>query len=270
MDNFRKGRGRLHRVHSFRFTVLQMIAMALIVGVIILFTFVLGYLSGIFLSPVDVAVQSDGPPCVEQAATQVSESTSAVDQSVAALTDRSGEQSEEMAVGEDFLVETAGSPDKIDQIDRKSPYTVGSGTAERRSNKNANTQTVEKIEVRQPLTVDIPHSKKVPRRPNVTSQPQTSDLVKPRQPEKTPPTAIDHTVYTIQTGAFRTAKNAGRLVAALREKGFDAFMSSNDPGKKGQWYRVLVGRYENKRDADTTVSELRAMSFTPAFVTVQK
>lgn len=54
--------------------------------------------------------------------------------------------------------------------------------------------------------------------------------------------------YTIQIGSFRAMDNAKKLAAVLDARGFDA-QWRGFPNAGGKWFRVIVGRFEEKNDA---------------------
>lgn len=62
-------------------------------------------------------------------------------------------------------------------------------------------------------------------------------------------------VYSVQIGAFKEEKNAETLVKQYTEKGYDAFVQSV-PKDKEMLHRVLIGRFDNKKEARTTAAEI--------------
>jgi cell division protein FtsN len=56
--------------------------------------------------------------------------------------------------------------------------------------------------------------------------------------------------YTLQVGSHRTVAEASEQVSALKHEGLDAFyLEARVPGK-GKWYRVGVGVFRNREDAE--------------------
>lgn len=54
--------------------------------------------------------------------------------------------------------------------------------------------------------------------------------------------------YTIQIGSFQVMDNAKRLAVFLDARGFDV-QWRGFPNARGKWFRVIVGRFEEKKDA---------------------
>jgi len=63
--------------------------------------------------------------------------------------------------------------------------------------------------------------------------------------------------YTIQVAAFKSAGDADKLVAELTQKGFFAHRAIGKIPGKGIWYRVRVGEFHTKAEADSTIAKLK-------------
>lgn len=59
--------------------------------------------------------------------------------------------------------------------------------------------------------------------------------------------------WVVQVAATKTRGEAETMVKGLKGKGYAAFVSSNNPNV----FRVRVGGYKNRRDADTVAAKLR-------------
>ena len=66
---------------------------------------------------------------------------------------------------------------------------------------------------------------------------------------------------TVQVASVKNVQDAGRLIVTLKKKGFPAYMSSATIPGKGTWYRVRVGSYENKTQADRTLNKLKKQKY---------
>lgn len=66
-------------------------------------------------------------------------------------------------------------------------------------------------------------------------------------------------LYRVQTGAFSKKENADRILAELKKKGFDAFITTVDLGRL--IYRVQVGAYSQKTNAEAMRQKLQKASF---------
>jgi cell division protein FtsN len=72
--------------------------------------------------------------------------------------------------------------------------------------------------------------------------------------------------YTIQAASVKDARDADRLVATLRKKGFNAQRVIGKIPGKGIWYRVRIGEYANKTDARNTLNKLKKGGFKPIII----
>jgi cell division septation protein DedD len=62
---------------------------------------------------------------------------------------------------------------------------------------------------------------------------------------------------TIQIASLREVKSADELVAKLKKRGYRAYRTIGKIPGKGVWYRVRVGYYKNKVDAESTLKQLK-------------
>ncbi len=74
---------------------------------------------------------------------------------------------------------------------------------------------------------------------------------KPPLPEK-----VSVPVFTVQTSSGKDKKGAERTVKALTNKGYPAYMTMSEIPEKGTWYRVRVGEYKDKKEAEKILSRL--------------
>ncbi len=63
--------------------------------------------------------------------------------------------------------------------------------------------------------------------------------------------------YTIQVVSVKKFDVALRVVRKLRDAGFQPFIKNADLGPKGKWYRVRVGHYRDKAEAQKALSEMQ-------------
>ncbi|CAB1085590.1 hypothetical protein D1AOALGA4SA_13077 [Olavius algarvensis Delta 1 endosymbiont] len=73
--------------------------------------------------------------------------------------------------------------------------------------------------------------------------------------------------YTVQVASFKAARDADKLVAELKQKGFSAAYRAigKVPGK-GIWYRVRVGEFINQAEARKMLANLRKKGLKPVLV----
>lgn len=72
--------------------------------------------------------------------------------------------------------------------------------------------------------------------------------------------------YHVQVASFRKRKDADRQRDQFRKDNHDAFVTTADLGKKGTWYRVLIGKFNKKIEADKLAEYLRKKKKIKGFV----
>ena len=72
--------------------------------------------------------------------------------------------------------------------------------------------------------------------------------------------------FTINVGSFRDRVSAERLMDELKEEGYKAFVVEATIPQKGTWYRVSVGRFPSRREAQAFAQKLRDKKGIDSFV----
>jgi cell division septation protein DedD len=70
--------------------------------------------------------------------------------------------------------------------------------------------------------------------------------------------------FTVNVGSFKERVKAERLMNELKEKGYKAFVAEAAVPQKGTWYRVSVGRFPSREEAQTfarVVKEKEGIAF---------
>ena len=67
-------------------------------------------------------------------------------------------------------------------------------------------------------------------------------------------------IYTIQVESFKDPEIAAARMRELQNRGFDAWVAWIDLGEMGTWYRVLVGKYKDKGEAQVMARKLSQKS----------
>jgi len=67
-------------------------------------------------------------------------------------------------------------------------------------------------------------------------------------------------VYTVQVESFKDPEIAAARMRELQNRGFDAWVAWIDLGEMGTWYRVLVGKYKDKGEAQVMARKLSQRS----------
>lgn len=97
---------------------------------------------------------------------------------------------------------------------------------------------------------------------NQNSQNQNAQVSKPASSNLTtqPPASSSETRYIVQVGAsFGTAEKANELTAQLRKKYVSAH--TQNPSGADTLYRVRIGPYGNREDAQQVANELASQGF---------
>jgi cell division septation protein DedD len=72
---------------------------------------------------------------------------------------------------------------------------------------------------------------------------------------------------TVQVASVKNVQDAGRLIVSLKKKGFAAYMNKAVIPGRGTWYRVRVGPYKNRTQADRTLSKLKKEKYNGIIIT---
>jgi len=72
--------------------------------------------------------------------------------------------------------------------------------------------------------------------------------------------------YTVNVGSFREKVWALQLIKELEGKGYRAFIEETVIPKKGTWYRVAVGQFTSRREAQSFAQELKEREGKNSFV----
>jgi len=73
-------------------------------------------------------------------------------------------------------------------------------------------------------------------------------------------------VYTINIGSFRDKGNAERLMKEWGEKGYSVFTEKTIVSQKGIWFRVSVGRFSSREEAQSFARGLEEKGINSYFV----
>jgi cell division protein FtsN len=116
------------------------------------------------------------------------------------------------------------------------------------------------------LNIDTSKQNKKPLHENIVSEskkigPSEEALSVNAHQESKPETEnnTDKTIrnLTIQVASFKDPNVADKMVAKLKEKGYPAYRSMGKIPGKGLWYRVRIGYYGSKSEADGTIKKLK-------------
>lgn len=121
------------------------------------------------------------------------------------------------------------------------------------------------VQTQPPITPATPAAPAVP---SVTAPGTSASQTVPAtpvtvKPEPAKPTA--KAAYHVQVGAFKNMDNAKSMTKKYKEKGYDAF-TQKTTSKGSTLYRVLIGSYEDKKEALKTAKNISAKEKTSAIV----
>lgn len=86
-----------------------------------------------------------------------------------------------------------------------------------------------------------------------------------QQPEKSA-----KIVYTVQVGAFKDAPDAESLKAKLNKKGFKAYVRPLESKRGDRLYKVWVGEFATRKEAEILSLKIKKAEGLQAFVTFKK
>ena len=93
--------------------------------------------------------------------------------------------------------------------------------------------------------------------PKPARKPPVDSKSKARPPVKT---------FTIQLASVKDVRDADRLVADLKKKGYHAYRAIGKVPGKGIWYRVRVGEYQSRASAGQALNKLKKTGLKPIVV----
>ena len=114
---------------------------------------------------------------------------------------------------------------------------------------------------------------KVPEGEGITPETKEKEEEKPRvakveepKVQAIPEQKLPMGKFTINVASFRQKVRAERLMGELKNKGYKAFVAEASIPKRGTWYRVSVGRFPSRGEAETFARELKEKDGLDSFV----
>jgi len=77
-------------------------------------------------------------------------------------------------------------------------------------------------------------------------------------------------LYTIQVASFSEREGADALARKLRQKGYDAYVTTAELSEKGRWFRVRVGHFSTALEAKNAAEALHRNERLSFFVASEK
>ena len=103
--------------------------------------------------------------------------------------------------------------------------------------------------------------------PAVVAKPALEN-VRQASAQQTPSVSAAGMSYTIQVASLRTFEDADQMVKRLQKKGYPSFQTAIDIAGKGRWYRVRVGSFKDRTEAQKTMERLKNDKFQTMLVKI--
>lgn len=78
----------------------------------------------------------------------------------------------------------------------------------------------------------------------------------PEPPKPLAPDKLSGPVFTVQTASGKEKKSAEKTVKTLIGKGYPAYVAVTEIPEKGTWYRVRIGEFKERKEAEKLLSRL--------------
>jgi cell division septation protein DedD len=130
-----------------------------------------------------------------------------------------------------------------------------------------------------PPDLEQTHDVRSPEAPQPSQEPlnthQTNQITEAKgnqvsqQREKTQPprTKTANITYTVQTGAFKSAREASTLKEKLDKKGYTAYIIQSETKKHERLYKVMIGEFRTRKEAEVLSLKIKKAEGLQAFVT---
>ena len=126
------------------------------------------------------------------------------------------------------------------------------------------TQKPEAAGVASSSQAEVPANKKVVSKPsNTEATTQSNQKVVPKgerpidkkEDPNPSPSPAGHEAHALLVASLRSQDNAQKLLKQLRAKGYDSRLESLDKPDSGRWYRIVVGSFKSREEAQKFAAE---------------
>ncbi len=95
---------------------------------------------------------------------------------------------------------------------------------------------------------------------SAVSQENTDSMRPAISSPQVPPVANESTnkTLTIQVASFKEKPQAEQALNKIKKEGFEGYLVTKDLKEKGVWYRLYVGEFATKAEADQVLEKLKA------------
>jgi len=111
------------------------------------------------------------------------------------------------------------------------------------------------------LKPEPPQIAKAPEPPPAAVAKPVLETVRQASAQQAPLPSSAGMSYTIQVASLRTFEDADQMVKRLQKKGYPSFQTAIDIAGKGRWYRVRVGSFQDRTEAQKTMERLKNDKF---------
>jgi cell division protein FtsN len=101
-----------------------------------------------------------------------------------------------------------------------------------------------------------PEPVKAPEPVKMAEQVKMQDKIVPGASGSPSQEKVPGPVFTVQTASGKEKKSAEKTVKALINKGYPAYVAMSEIPGKGTWYRVRIGEFKERKEAEKTLSRL--------------
>ena len=99
----------------------------------------------------------------------------------------------------------------------------------------------------------------------VTSQPAIPESIVPKP--VIAPASVGKNIFTIQVASFSSDVNANAMLTQVMAAGFAAYLVKTDLNKSHSGYRILIGKFATRAEADHRLGKIR-VKFPGSFVNI--
>ena len=109
-----------------------------------------------------------------------------------------------------------------------------------------------------------------PVQPSPAVAPVKLEPVKPEPVKNVAPEPLKAPFFTVHVGSYQKRASAQSEAARIKAKGLGAFIERADLGRKGVWYRVKVGRFKTRPEAEKLQKKIQKVLVADSMVVTQK
>jgi cell division protein FtsN len=120
-----------------------------------------------------------------------------------------------------------------------------------------NTDGEEKLKTDTPQNKPKPLPKKTVSNTKKTLLSKKTATTRKKETATIKTSAKENKIFTIQVAALKDLKIADNMVAKLKKRGYPAYRSMGKIPGKGIFYRIRIGSFKNRADADSTFNRLK-------------